>query len=120
MPNDLSLLLLTFVPGALVGLGLGIALRHYRPCLCDRYAAWSLTVPWWFFAAGAMFFALMSVYQVNDGWWSFAVVFAAFGVLDLVAMGLAIGRRHSPTGAAQVAEPGAAPDPARDNGPAIS
>ncbi len=105
MLHDLPVLLLVAVPSALAGLLLGVALRRYRPHLCERYAAWSLALPWWFFASGATFFALMSVWQISRGFWSFAAIFAAGGVLDLVAMGSAIGRRVSPAGAVQEAEP---------------
>jgi hypothetical protein len=109
MPHDLPLLLLCVVPAAVVALGIGIALRRYRPRLCERYAAWSSTLPWWVFVTGTMFFLLMAGWQVSRGWWSFAALFAAGALLDLVAMGFSLGRRTAPGSV----EHGSASEPGR-------
>ncbi|QJX00077.1 hypothetical protein [Frigoriglobus tundricola] len=110
MPHDLPLLLICAVPSALVGLGIGVALRRYRPRLCERYAAWSSALPWWFFLAGAAFFVSFAGWQVVRGRLLFAAVFATGAALDLVATGVAVGRRMSSGGGTKTAEPGAAPD----------
>lgn len=86
MPEDLPLLLTCLAVAVPVGLVVGLAMRLCFPSTCKRYATWANGLPWWQWALNAAFFMLMALAQVGRGWYSFAVLFAMFGVLQLVAL----------------------------------
>jgi hypothetical protein len=93
MPPDLPLLLWCVIPAAVVGLAIGAVFRYFRPPFIKRLAARSATFHWWYFATFAAFFVLLTTLQIFRGWWSFAVLFGCFALLEIVAMGLALGRK---------------------------
>src|SRR6188474_3265708 len=70
--SDFALLLAIVIPIAVVGLGIGLALRRYKRPWCDEYAAWSNKRSWWLFAALAVFFLIMTAGSVHAGQPSFA------------------------------------------------
>ena len=90
MPEDLPLLLKVLavaIPISLVG---GLTLRFRFPRLCEQYRAWATSRiasrRWWVFVLYAAFFLLMASAQFCRHWFSFAALFAAFAVFELVLM----------------------------------
>ena len=86
MPNDSLLLLICLVTAGILGVGLAVYTLRWHRGYAERYAAWSITVPWWFFLASAVFFLSMAAWSYTRGRRSFALAFMAFVALELVAM----------------------------------
>lgn len=83
--SDTTLFLSLLVFGALIGLGIGVAILRFRPHNRDRYPTWLLAVPWWYYLAGISFFLLMA-WHASRYRWGLAAVFVGGAILNVLAL----------------------------------
>jgi hypothetical protein len=83
MPKDFTQFLLTIAISLVIGLAIGALVRFRFRQFGDRVKTWAESVPWWFYAFGAVLMVALALANASLERWTFTAFLIGMAILDI-------------------------------------